>query len=648
MNATALRARYATCVWSSAIAAGFTLACAALMLTNFVLRVPDPLTTPVFLKLKEQLRASPDDEACKQQIRAVDLELRHDFFRRREFTRLGTMMLLGGLVIAIGAAKTAALLRRRLPQPVPRGDSAEIERKESRQSIAGIAVLCAIGAALGIALNLQWQSSPLRDLKKVAAAMPVKPKTTPKVDTAPKPTVPVLTKPQPSEKPEENAPSVAEPSKTAHPGPVTPAPTTPNPTTPNPTTPNPTTPAPVAAPAAKPAVDSPDSWPRFRGPGGSGIAKVPVTCTAWDVPSGKGVIWKTPVPLPGNSSPVVWGDAVFLTGADETQRAVYCFDAEKGTLRWTWTLPAGENAAEPPEVTEDTGLAAPTAATDGTRIFAMFANGDLGAADFSGKQVWLRRFGNPKNTYGHATSLAVGDGKLILQFDQGNKTQKLSKLMAFNPESGETIWETPRETPNSWSTPAVTEHEGKWIAVTCGDPWVIGYSLQDGKELWRVKCLRQDVGPSPVVAGGLVFAANEFPGMSVIKLGGQGDVTSTHVAWFTDNGVPDTCSPLVVGDLVLLQASFGTLTCYDAEKGGDALWQEEFNENIRSSPALAGDHVYLFFETGKSWVVKPGRDKCERVSENDLGEGCVTSPAIVGGRIYIRGKENLICLGEKK
>ena len=181
----------------------------------------------------------------------------------------------------------------------------------------------------------------------------------------------------------------------------------------------------------------------------------------WDVASGKGIAWKSAVPLPGNSSPIVWADAVIVTGGDEQQREVYCFAADSGELRWKWNGPPDEAGAEPLEISEDTGYAACTAATDGVHIFAMFTNGDLVALDFSGKQIWIKRFGAPKNTYGHASSPVVADGKLLLQFDQGGRTDKLSKLLALNPASGETVWETPREVPNSWSTPLVVDHAGQ-------------------------------------------------------------------------------------------------------------------------------------------------------------------------------------------
>ena len=148
------------------------------------------------------------------------------------------------------------------------------------------------------------------------------------------------------------------------------------------------------------------AWPRFRGPGGLGISAYTNVPDAWDAASGKGIVWKTPVPLPGNNSPVVWGKRVFLSGADKHRREVYCFDADSGKLVWRQNVPGTpQSTAKPPEVTDDTGYAAPTTATDGRRVFAIFANGDLAAFDVSGKPAWAKSLGIPENSYGHASSL---------------------------------------------------------------------------------------------------------------------------------------------------------------------------------------------------------------------------------------------------
>jgi outer membrane protein assembly factor BamB len=174
---------------------------------------------------------------------------------------------------------------------------------------------------------------------------------------------------------------------------------------------------------------------------------------------------------------------------------------------------------------------------------------------------------------------------------------------------------------------------------------VIAYNPADGAEIWRVKCLRTDIGPSPVFADGRVFVANDNCELSAIRADGKGDVTATHVLWKGEDGMPDTCSPLATKDYVLLLASYGTLTCYDAAKG-DMLWSEDFKDDFTASPGLAGNRLYLVGKVGKTYVVELGPQNCKRLGEANLGEECVTSPAFQDGRIYLRGKNHLFCLGK--
>ncbi len=391
------------------------------------------------------------------------------------------------------------------------------------------------------------------------------------------------------------------------------------------------------------------NWPRFRGEAGTGVTACKDLPTTWDAMSGKGILWKTPVPLPGNNSPVVWQDRVFLTGATAERREVYCFDVDTGRLLWQAPVPGtSESTAEPPELMEQTGFAASTAATDGQRVYAIFANGDVAAFDFAGKKVWARSLGVPKNAYGHASSLAMYENLLLIQLDQGAVKDKLSRLLALDGSTGTTVWETPRAVPNSWPTPLVIRVGDRPQVITAADPWVIAYDPSNGEELWRAKCLRQDVGPSPTFAGGVVYVANEYPCLSAIKADGKGNVTDTHVLWTAEDNLPDTCSPLATEQFVFTMTSAGLLTCYDA-KTGEMLWEEDFeNSTFSSSPSMAGNRLYVFNEEGKSWVLEPTREGCKRLAEGSLGEKCVTSPAFQEGRIYIRGEKQLFALGEKK
>ncbi|MFV1966787.1 MAG: PQQ-binding-like beta-propeller repeat protein [Pirellulaceae bacterium] len=390
------------------------------------------------------------------------------------------------------------------------------------------------------------------------------------------------------------------------------------------------------------------SWPSFRGPEGSGVSVYTNVPTEWDGASGRGILWKTRTPLPGTNSPIVWKDRVFLSGATRDRREVYCVDAASGQVVWRKEVTGkSADAGQPIKVSKETGLAAPTMATEGRFVYAMFATGDLAGFDFAGNQIWARSLGAPKNHYGHASSLAIHDGRVIVQLDQGKADDGRSKLLALDGATGETVWQVTRPVPASWCSPIVVRHESRPLIITCSDPWVIAYAPQSGTEIWRADCLAPaEIGPSPVYSEGVVFAANDFAALSAIRADGTGDVSDTRIAWSVDVGLPDICSPLATDRFILLLTSYGTLTCFDKKQGGDPLWEEEFEVGFASSPSLVGNRIYLFSRKGRVWIVEPTREECRRIAEADLGEECVTSPAFQDGRIYIRGKKHLFCIGK--
>jgi len=387
-------------------------------------------------------------------------------------------------------------------------------------------------------------------------------------------------------------------------------------------------------------------WPRFRGPGGLGICRHEGIPDAFDAPAGKGLLWKVEVPLPGHSSPVVWGRRVFITGADKKTRAVYCHDADTGKLLWQRGVKPPSSPAKAPEVMEDTGLAAPTAAVDGRRVFAVFANGDLACFDLDGKPRWATNLDLPENMYGHSASLTTRGGKVIVQYDQGDDAEAgKSELVAFDAGTGRLAWATARPVGASWSSPIVIETPAGPRIVAAGDPWVIGYDPKDGKEIWRADCISGDIGPSPVFAGGTVYAANVGSYLAAIKADGRGVVTDTHVVWKAEDGLPDLCSPLTDGRRVYLLESGGFMTCYDAAKGAK-LWEHDLEMTFQASPTLVGERIYLISEDGVVLIVAAAGEFKE-LGRAKVGEKVVASPAFAPGRMVVRGKKHLFCFGEK-
>ena len=570
--------------WTVGVATVFCLlVCVTMLYQHSVAAERDPWKSPQLLKLKEMLRASPTDEAVKNEIRRLDLEFRERYVRRLSLNRTGGWLLVGGMAVMLLAAQQGEKLQARPWLPKLKPDASSEARRilaRSRWSVAGISAV----AVVGLATLAFTASSPL---PKSAAEMDKMLDLAPEADAA------------------ANAPSLAE----------------------------------FRA-----------NWPRFRGPDGGGVSAFTNVPLKWDektgVPQG-GMLWKSPVLATGHSSPVVWSNRVFLSGGDATKRGVFCYDATDGKLLWQRPI---ENVpgspAQQPEIPEMTGFASPTMASDGRRVFVLFANADLAALTVGGAPAWSKNIGVPENTYGHASSLAIWPGKLIVQLDQDEGARGGSKLLAFDCATGRLIWERRKPTHGSWATPIIIEAAGSTQIITLALPFVISYSLADGNELWRAELMEGEITPSPIFAGGLVLAINPSVELIALKPDGAGDVTKTHVAWRTGDNVPDVTSPVSNGELIFTIASMGVLTCFEA-KDGKKVWEQDLDMEVQSSPGLVGDRLLILSTKGVAVVVEAGRQFRE-VARGALADQFLASPAFANGHLYLRGATNLWCLGGSK
>ena len=326
---------------------------------------------------------------------------------------------------------------------------------------------------------------------------------------------------------------------------------------------------------------------------------------------------------------------------------MFCLDGKTGQLLWRQAVtivPGG--AAQLAEVPDTTGYAASTMASDGRRLYVLFANGDTAAFTFEGKLVWAKSLGPLKNPYGHAASLATWQDRLLLQLDQGESEEGKSKLLALDGRTGQTLWQRPRQVGASWASPIVIETAGKAQVITLAVPWVIAYAATDGAELWRVEGLNGEITPSPIFAGGLVFVASPSEKLLAIRPDGQGDVTKTHVAWVSEENVPDVTSPASNGELVFTVTTGGLLTCFDA-KDGKKQWEHDFDMECHASPALAGNRLYLFSQKGAAVVVEAAR-QFKELFRTQMGDAFHASPAFAPGKIFLKGLTNIFCLGVSK
>ncbi len=419
-------------------------------------------------------------------------------------------------------------------------------------------------------------------------------------------------------------------------------------------------PAGIAMPGEEPEVGEPGGvergpptseelarqWPSFRGFDGSGIAAFEAVPTVWNGTTKENIAWKTAIPLPGANSPIVWGNRVFLTGADGKREEVYCLDADTGAMLWKKALIVAGRRGEPPDPMEDTGYAAPTAATDGRHVFVMFASGRVAAFDFDGRQVWLKSFGPFENTYGHSSSLALFKDRVLLQLDHGYADAPLARLVALDAATGKIVWETPRVVDSSWASPIVAYTYVGPQLVLSATPRAAAYDPVTGVEIWRAEVMYGEVAPTPIYRDGVAYIVQEDVGLFAIKTDGKGDVTRTHVLWGSEDGAPDVTSPVCDGERVYLLTTGGTLTCIRAATG-ETIYQQELEAEFYASPSLAGNLLYLTDMKGVTRTIETG-DEFKETGQSPLGEGVYSSAAFGPGRIYLRGKDHLFAIGGGK
>ena len=384
-------------------------------------------------------------------------------------------------------------------------------------------------------------------------------------------------------------------------------------------------------PSTLPSMQS--NWPSLRGPDGTGVAYFTNAPTVWDVESGEGVLWKSEIPVHGFNSPIVWGRRIFMSGADDEGQEVFCFDADTGKLLWTKPVKTVE---EVPEVSEDTGLAAPTMTTDGQRVFAVFATGELAAFDMDGNPVWQKNIGVPKNPYGMGSSLITDGRRLFIQYDH----EDAKKVMALDCATGNQVWQTERKFI-SWSSPALIQTASGPQLILNDEENVTAYDPVSGKQIWQVKCLGGEVAPSPAFNGkDIVFVANEYAQASALKLTGG----VPKILWQYDDLLPEISSPVAAENFFFIATSAGDVVCLDAATGEEK-WQHEFDEGFNSSPVLVGERIYVIDLAGVVHIFGAAAEY-EEIGTVALGEPVYATPAFTDGRIYIRGDKNLYCIGE--
>lgn len=583
-----------------------------LLLTSWLRsRATDPINNPELIALKAQLTGAANADFLKTQIRALDLRLRDRHLHYVARVHHSGWLLFGAALVLLPALHFVIWKRKpqRLGKFVFRPEEARRAALQARWAVGALGLVIA-GTAWLSASNFRTLI-PAEPPPTAAAQTPPSATNETALAASPAPVAPVASTPAPS-------------------GPVSTVPTVDMTSWP--------TPEEVNA-----------NWPRFRGPRGDGVSAYTNVPLSWNLQTGEGIVWKAPVPLAGPSSPVVWGNRLFLTSATPKKNEIYCYDALTGKLLWQKPVQAPPKDPPSKEERELSSYAAGSAATDGRRVYAMFANGDVAAFDFQGNVVWAQNLGTPDNAYGHTASLVVHQGRLIIQMDQGaDEKEGKSRLLALDALTGKEVWKSePRPVVNSWSSPIVIRAGENDLIIACGNPWLMAYRFTNGVEVWRAKVLGGEVAVSPIYSAslGLVFSANEGEKASALKPDGTGDVTKTKVLWQAEDGLPDICSPLCDGRRFYLLSTPGNLTCYDGPDG-KKLWEKDLEMSFKASPSLVGDRIYLINDKGLGLVLQAGPEFKE-LARSDLSDEVMASPAFADGRIYLRTKLTLYCLGKK-
>jgi len=397
----------------------------------------------------------------------------------------------------------------------------------------------------------------------------------------------------------------------------------------------------LAISAVLPAAGAEKHWPRFRGPSGQGLTGLKGLPVTWSKDSDN-ILWRTKVPGQGNSSPIVWGEHIFVTSASEdgNERFLHCF-RKGGKLLWSRKAP--ERPAET-GVRDKNGYATSTPVTDGERVIAFLGSCGLVCYDFKGELQWQYDDFRIATTHGSGSSPVLYKDSVILVQDQNRSP---SIFVALDKRTGKLLWKRNRDRAMTWCTPVVLRVGDRDELIFGGAETVKGYDPKSGKELWSLKGPTYEVVPAVVFGNGLIYSASGRNGPTIaLRPGGSGDVTETHLAWRAVRGGPHVPTPLYLDRRLYTVNDFGVATCHDAETGR-LIWQQRITDRFSASPVEAGGLLYFPAESGVTYVLKAA-DRFEIVAENDLGAPILASPAVVDGKLLLRTQDELVCIAPKK
>ncbi len=398
-----------------------------------------------------------------------------------------------------------------------------------------------------------------------------------------------------------------------------------------------------------------ENWPNWRGPGRDGTSSETELPQKWS--KTENVIWRTPLPGPAASTPIVWDNRIFLTSAEGDDLVLICVSTD-GKILWKQVVATGNKNAKGDEA----NLAAPSPSTDGKYVFTFFGSGDLAAYDFTGKQIWKTdlqtSYGKFDLNFVMSSSPLLDGDRLYLQLIHTGA----QLVMALDKSTGKEIWKQERRTDardeclHSYTSPYLYREGKREFLLIHGADYITAHQLKDGTELWRAGSFnpKERYNPnfrfvaSPVATAGLIVVPTAKNGPVIgLNPDAQSDTTNSMQkrVWTLERGSPDVPSPLINQGIVYLNRENGALIALDAKTGNQIYQERAYEQRHRASPVYGDGKIYLTARDGTVTVVKAGRNY-EVLSKNEIGEQISASPAISNGRIYLRSFDALYAIGK--
>jgi len=397
-----------------------------------------------------------------------------------------------------------------------------------------------------------------------------------------------------------------------------------------------------------------ENWPAWRGPSGNGISReinLPIKWTKTEH-----IACRLSLPARSGSTPIIWAERIFLSVADGKDIWLWSIDKGNGVPIWKKHLGSGDHRER------KQNMSSPSPVTDGHSVWVMTGTGILKAFDFDGKELWTRdiqrEYGRFGLNWGYASSPLLHEDSLYVQVLHGMRTDAPSYVMRIDKASGKTLWRVERltkairESPDSYTTPALLRYGSATEIVITGGDVVTGHDPASGRELWRADGLNpyndaaHRIVASPLVYGDMIYAPSRERPILALRAGGRGDVSRSHVAWSFNSG-PDVPTPVTDGQMFYVIRDNGVMFCLDAKTGKTIYGPSRLPPATYSgSPVLADGKIYVTNEDGVTVVARAG-PKFELLGQNDFDEYTLSSPAISDGQIFIRTESALYAIGRR-